>query len=61
MKIEGGTMLQDSRIPQKLLKIFTFVILINPDLANPHHTNMGGKRVDNSEFFSSICLRDLAS
>ncbi len=61
MKIESDMMLQDLRIPQKLLKIITFVILINPDLVNQQCAKVGGKKVENLEFSSTICSRNLTS
>ena len=60
MKIKSGTILQESRISQKLLKIFTFVILTNPDLANQQHAKVGEKGVENLEFSSTIYSKDLA-
>ncbi len=60
IKIESGTMLQDLRIPQKLLKIITLGTLTNPSLVNQQYAKLGGKEVKNFEFFST-CLRDLVS
>ncbi len=53
-------MLQDLKIPQKLLKIFTLGTLINPSLVNQQHAKVEGKEVENLGFFSP-CLRDLTS
>ena len=60
MKIESGTMLQDLRILQKLLKISTLNTITNLSLVNQQHAKVGGKEVENLGFFS-IRLRDLAS
>lgn len=54
IKIKGGMILQDLKIPQKLLKIFTFLILTNSDLTNQQYAKMREKGVENLEFSSTI-------
>lgn len=47
MKIKNNSILQDLIIIQKLIKIFTFIILINPSLENQWYTKILEKKVEN--------------
>lgn len=49
--IENSTMLQDLRIFQRLLKIFTFDILTNLSLVNQQYIKIEGKKIKNLVFF----------
>ena len=60
MKIESGTILQNLRIPQKLLKIFTLGTLTNLSLVNQQYAKVEKKEVENLRFFF-IRLREHAS
>lgn len=51
VKTKSSTMLQDERIVQKLFKIFTFVILINPSLVFQQHAKVEEREVENSKLF----------
>ena len=61
MKIESGMIQQDLTILPKLLRIFTFIILINPNLENLRLAKVKGKEVDNQKLSTIICSRDLVS
>ena len=61
MKTKSGMMQQNLIILSKFLKIFTFIILINPSPENLRLVKVRGKKVDNQELSFIICLKDLTS
>ena len=61
MKTESGMMQWDLTILSKLLRIFTFVILINPSPGNLRLAKMREKEIDNQELSPIISSRDFAS